>query len=288
VSKNFELMQGAHLHLDPVSSTGVLPANAAVSPPAPTQPAETSKAPSSFVTRWLRKESSRPATQQSSLPHPGKLHYLTCFDDDARTESTKLVRSVFPVTSDDSHRLVVFAGIDSSSSCAWVCTHAAHTLADRHAKKVCLVDANFSAPLLPQLFGVSNHYGLTDALDNATSICEFSTSIRSDSFSLLSSGSLENPSPASLTSDAMRLRLSELRKEFDYVLLHCSPLPNYDDAVFLAQWADGLVLVLDVDSPCRELAAAATQRVRAAGIKLLGAVLNKRSFPQLDTLRRDY
>jgi Mrp family chromosome partitioning ATPase len=288
VSKNFELMQGARLHVDPDGSAGLLPANPVVRPQGASQPAEIPKVPSSFAARWLRKESSRPATRQSSLAERGNPLYLTCLDDEARAESTKLVRTVFPLTLDDSHRLVVFAGVDSSSSCAWVCAHAADTLANRKGKKVCLVDANFSTPLLPQLFGVTNRYGLTDALDNPTPICDFSTSIRPDSLWLLCSGQLAIQSHDALTSEAMHLRLSELRKEFDYVLLHCSPLPKHDDAMALAQWADGLVLVLDVSSPCRELAATATQRVRAAGIKLLGAVLNKRSFPQPGTLYRDY
>jgi protein-tyrosine kinase len=284
VSKNFELMQGARLHLDPAGSAGILPAN----PPVRPQPGQASKTPRSFAARWFGKESSRPAARQSPLANQVKPLYLTCFDNDARTESTKLVRTVFPLTLDDSHRLVVFAGVDSSTSCAWVCAHAAHTLADRHGKTVCLVDANFSAPILPQLCGVSNRYGLADALDTHTPIRDFSTSLGPNSFYLLPSGSPENQSRHALHSDAMRLRLSELRKEFDYVLLHCSPLPNFDDAMALAQCADGLVLLLDVNSPCRELAATATRRVRAAGIKLLGAVLNKRSFPQPDALHRDY
>jgi Mrp family chromosome partitioning ATPase len=284
VSKNFELMQGARLHLDPDGSAGILPANPAVRP----QGAETSKVPSSFAARWLRKESSRPSTRQSSLAERGNPLYLTCFDDEARAESAKLVRTVFPLTLDESHRLIVFAGVDSSSSCAWICAHAADTLANRNGKKVCLVDANFSAPLLSQLFGITNRYGLTDALDNPTPIGDFSTSIRPDSLWLLCSGKLAIQSHDALTSDAMHLRLSELRKDFDYILLHCSPLPKHDDAMALAQWADGLVLVLDVNSPCREVATTATQRVRSAGIKLLGAVLNKRSFPQPDTLSRDY
>lgn len=288
MSKNFELMQGAGLHLEADGSAGMLPTNPVARPQGASQPAGRRSAPRSFAAQWLGKESSRAATRQRSITERGKPLYLSCFDDEARAESTKLVRTVFPLTLDDSHRLVVFAGVDSSSSGAWVCARAADTLANRDGKKVCVVDANLSAPLLPQLFGVTNEYGLTDALDSTGPICEFSTLLRPDSLWLLSSGQSAIQSFDASTSGAMRRRLSELRKEFDYVLLHSSPLPNHHDAMALAQWADGLVLVLDVNSPCRELAATATQRVRAAGIKLLGAVLNKRSFHQPDSLHRGY
>lgn len=287
MSKNFELMQGARLHLDSAGSAGVLPANPAgrLQQDASQLP-KARKTPPSFASRWLRKEFFQPVSQ-TNLVEASTLPYLACFDDDARAESTKLVRSVFPRTLDDPHRVVVFAGIDSSNSCAWICTHAADTLANRKGKTVCVVDANLSASLLPHLFGVTDHCGLTDALDNVTPIREFAIWLRPNNVCFLSSGSLAHQSRNVMNSDPMRLRVSELRKEFDYVLLHCSPLPKHDDAMSLARWADGLVLVLDINSPCRELAAIATQRLRAANIKILGAVLNKRSFPQPATVYRD-
>jgi Mrp family chromosome partitioning ATPase len=56
-------------------------------------------------------------------------------------------------------------------------------------------------------------------------------------------------------------------------------LNTYSDGVALGQLADGVVLVLEANSTRREAAAKVTENLRAAQIKILGAVLNKRTFP---------
>ena len=277
-------MQGAQLQLHPTGSASILPASTAPRERQNVfQPAQAPNESAPFAAPWLEKAKSR-SQAQNGRSEQGKPAYHSCFDDVARSESIKLVGSVFPLADDDFPRLVVFAGVDSASSCSWICAHAADTLANRKNRTVCLVDANVETPTLSQLCGAANRYGFSDALGSRKPIRDFAISVRQGSLWLLS-GPLSERSGDLLDSVAVRPRLSELRKQFDYVLINCPPLDNRDEAIFLAQLGDGLVLVLDVHSPCRELAASATHRVRSARIKLLGAVLNKRSFPNLDTLR---
>jgi len=145
------------------------------------------------------------------------------------------------------------------------------------------VDANFHSPVLPDLFGVGNHYGLTDALSKNGPIRDFSKVVRSDNLWLLSCGSLASESTGLLNSGSMKARVAELRKEFDYVLLDSPPLNTYSDGIAMGQLADGLVLVLEANSTRREAAARVTENLRAAQIKILGAVLNKRTFPIPET-----
>jgi Mrp family chromosome partitioning ATPase len=77
----------------------------------------------------------------------------------------------------------------------------------------------------------------------------------------------------------MKTRITELRKEFDYVLIDSAPLNTYADGVVLGQLADGLVLVLEANSTRREAAVKVAENLRAAQVRILGAVLNKRTFP---------
>ena len=201
-------------------------------------------------------------------------------DSIAREESSKLVQSIFLSRSEESPRAIVFAGIDSGNGCSWICAHVAQTLAGQKRGSVCLVDANLRSPALPKLFGVSNHYGLTDALSKKGSIRDFAKVVRSDNLWLLSCGSLAAESASLLDSETMKARVAELRKEFDYVLINSSPLNTYADGVALARLTDGLILVLDVNSTRRESAAKVTENLRAAQIKILGAVLNRRTIPE--------
>jgi protein-tyrosine kinase len=198
-------------------------------------------------------------------------------------ESLRLVQSLFLSRSEGSARVVVFAGIDSGNGCSCICAHAAETLANQRLGSVCLVDGNFRSPVLPDLFGVGNHYGLTDALSKSGSIRDFAKVVHSDNLWLLSCGSLAAESAGLLNSGSMKARVAELRKEFDYVLLDSPPLNTYADGIAMGQLADGLVLVLEANSTRREAATRVTENLRSAQIKILGAVLNKRTFPIPET-----
>jgi protein-tyrosine kinase len=246
MSKNFELMQDAQIRLDTPEIGRPKPGRAPVN---------------------------------GKTNGNGKRSRFNSEDEVTREESSKLVQSLFLSHKEESPRVVAFAGIDSGNGCSWICAQVAQLLASRKLGSVCLVDANLRAPSLPELFGVSNHFGLTDALSKNGSIRDFANVVRSDNLWLLSCGSLAAESLGLLNSETMKERVAELRKEFDYVLIDSPPLNTYSDGVALGQLADGLVLVLEANSTRREAAAKVTENLRAAQIKILGAVLNKRTFP---------
>ena len=57
------------------------------------------------------------------------------------------------------------------------------------------------------------------------------------------------------------------------------PISRYADAIALGRLSDGVVLVLEAESTRREAARIAVENLRASRIPVLGAVLNKRTFP---------
>lgn len=197
----------------------------------------------------------------------------------AKDESLKLVQRLFLAKSSPAIRTVVFAGIDHGNGCSKICADAAATLAANTAGTVCIVDANLRSPTLPEMFGVTNHFGLSDALRMDGPARRFARQLRPDNLWLLSCGSTMVGSSAVLDRDRLKLRLSGLREEFDYILIDTPPLNQYDDAVVLGQFADGLVLVLEANATRREPALRVMENLRAAQIQVLGAVLNKRTFP---------
>ena len=85
--------------------------------------------------------------------------------------------------------------------------------------------------------------------------------------------------PSLLTLERLKNRFAELRKEFDYVLVDAPPLSRYADAITLGQVTDGFVLVVEANATRRAVALLAAASLRAAHIRILGAVLNKRTFP---------
>jgi Mrp family chromosome partitioning ATPase len=197
----------------------------------------------------------------------------------ANDEALRLVQQVFLLQAQEAPRVVVFAGIDHGNGCSQICASVAEILAKNASRPVCLVEANFRSPALPEMFGTTNHYGLTEAILQRGPIGLFAKIVNQDNLWLLSSGSLAADSPSLLTSDRLRDRVADLREEFEFVIIDAPPLTQYSDALALGQLSDGLVLILEADSTRRESASAVAASLRSASIPILAAVLNKRTFP---------
>ena len=199
-------------------------------------------------------------------------------------EILRLVQRIFLLQTQKAPRAVLFAGIDQGIGCSQICLLVAETLRGTVSGSVCLVEANFRSPSLPNLLGTTNHYGLTDALLHEGPIRSFARPLQTDNVWLLSCGLLTADSPNLLNSDRIRARFDELRQEFDYLLVDAPSLTQYADATALGRLTDGLVLVLEANSTRKEAALRVMENLRAAQIQVLGAVLNKRTFPIPESL----
>ncbi|MGO9338923.1 MAG: CpsD/CapB family tyrosine-protein kinase [Terracidiphilus sp.] len=224
----------------------------------------------------LSHSESRPAPFVPSLSREGTNNGQMRWAND---EALRLVQQVFLLQSKEPPQVVAFAGIDHGNGCSQICASVAEILAKNARRPVCLVEANFRSPALPDLFGTTNHYGLTDAILQKGPIGPFAKLVNDENLWLLSSGSLAEDSPNLLASGRLSERVSELRQEFEFVIIDAPPLTRYSDALVLGQLSDGLVLVLEADSTRREAASVAAASLRSANIPILAAVLNKRTFP---------
>lgn len=189
-----------------------------------------------------------------------------------------LVQRIFLRRTQSPPRMIVFAGIDHGNGCSEIAASVAETLAVNANGDVCLVDANFRSQGPPELFG-PNHHGLTDALLQQAPIRSFVKPACDGRLWLLSSGARAWDSAHLLTSERLNARLTELRVEFKFVLVDAPPLTQYADAIGLGKISDGVVLVIEAESTRREAALAAVENLRSSSIPILGAVLNKRTFP---------
>lgn len=197
----------------------------------------------------------------------------------ASDEALSLVQRVFLPQGAASPRMVVFAGVNPGDGCTGFCASVAGTLAQNGLGPICIVEANFRSPSLHNLFGTTNQRGLADALLRDGPITSFAKPIGSESMWLLTSGARALDSANLLSTDRAKARFAELRDEFSLIVVDTPPLTKYTDALAIGQLADGLVLVLEAETTRREAAQGAVSTLRSAKIPILGAVLNKRTFP---------
>jgi Mrp family chromosome partitioning ATPase len=79
--------------------------------------------------------------------------------------------------------------------------------------------------------------------------------------------------------DELKERLAQLRGVFEYVLIDAPGTNVCEDARLLGQVADAAILVIEAHSTRRVTARKAKETLDAAGVRLLGTVLQNRSFP---------
>lgn len=200
-------------------------------------------------------------------------------DTRVRDEIGKLVQNLFRSPNVKGPRRVVFTGTESGNGCSWMCARISEILASQVHESVCVVDCNLRSPSLHQQFAIENHYGLSDALLRSDPIRQYARPLTRTNLWILSCGSTVEGWQAQLASERMRQRLTELRAQFDYVLLDVAPLNICNDGIVLGGLSEGVVLVLKANSSRRETARKALQELQAANIPIFGAVLNQRTFP---------
>ena len=135
--------------------------------------------------------------------------------------------------------------------------------------RVLVVEADLRRPRLAELLGVDRTVGLTNVLVRRMPGGQAVQRVRSG-LDVLASGMLP-PNPSELLgSTAMAALLTQVRAEYDLVLLDASPLSPVADAVALAPQVDGVLLVVPHGAVDRQQLAAAVDTARSVSAPLLG------------------
>jgi Mrp family chromosome partitioning ATPase len=203
----------------------------------------------------------------------------------ADDEITKLVQRLFlHAGAGGGPRVVSFSGIARADRSSWICASAGEALAAQADTSVCVVDANFWSPQLHTHFRADNEIGLADALTTEGSIRSFATQLSRGNLWLIPSGSAMGDLYAQ--AECCRARFAELREEFNYILVSAPALTRDTEATLIGQVADGIVLIVEANQSRREAVRRAKERLESAGVCLLGAVLDQRTFPIPEFLYR--
>jgi hypothetical protein len=206
-------------------------------------------------------------------------------NDFAEKQVQGLIQQVFfPGWPRASHQ-VAFSAVDQFADCAGVCSRVVCSMAKELPGTVCAIEANPLHPLLEEELEA-----LASApefrIHQVTASHEGTTPVMSNLW-LLGAESFRGGRTAPLPAVWLRSRLSELRREFDYTVIHAPPAGYFGETVVLGQLSDGLILVLGANKTRRVVARRTKERLQAANVRLLGIVLDQRTFPIPDVMYRN-
>jgi succinoglycan biosynthesis transport protein ExoP len=206
-------------------------------------------------------------------------HKIHVADRVTREETVKLVQRLFLQAGASAPRQVLFSGIDRGDGCTSICARAAETLIALGEGPCCVVDANLRSPGVHKYFQLNNTRGLSDALMIGGPVKDFAQQIYGGNLWVMTSGATSSDPAVLLNSGALTARLAELQSEFAFVLIDAPPVNLFGDATNLGKLCDGAVLVLNSNSTRREAARKSKEIFEDAGVRVLGAILNRRTFP---------
>jgi protein-tyrosine kinase len=140
--------------------------------------------------------------------------------------------------------------------------------------RVCLVDSDLRRPTLHRIFGLGNSRGLTTALLEGLPLSQIAQPTNIPNLWVVTSGPLP-PNPAELVgSNRMREALEAAAADYEMVLLDSPPVVSVADAVALATFADGVVMVVQTGKVPHEVIRRAIGQILAVKARILGVVMN--------------
>ena len=173
---------------------------------------------------------------------------------------------------DDKYKVIVVTSSDPGEGKSTTAGNLAMALA-QGGNSVLLVDCDMRKPSIHKKFKISNVAGLTDLLINKYVMEEIVYKFN-DNLTVVTSGNIPpNPSEM-LDSISMRKFLTEMREEFDYIILDTPPLQAVTDAQILSTKADGTLLVVKAEKTKKESVLNSINLIKKVNGNIIGTVLN--------------
>lgn len=142
--------------------------------------------------------------------------------------------------------------------------------------KVLLIDGNFRAPRLHELFNVGPTPGFADFILNNTENVFRDTEF--DRILLMPHGSaVANPLDV-FRAKAFGEKLNVLREAFDYVILDGHSIMGASDTSMAARYFDGVVLVVECEKTKWEVMQMSVEKIRKLQGNVIGTVMNRRKY----------
>jgi hypothetical protein len=189
----------------------------------------------------------------------------------AQQQILSLVQRVFFPGWPRPARQVVFSPVDGTADAGTTCARVCMVMAERLPGTVCAVEADPEDSYLCWVLAGKRRLEIVRVMNALKS----GQPVQSNLWLLSPEEFYGEQKPGAAW---LRSRLSELRRTFDYVVIHAPAVLSRSDTALVGQMTDGVILVLNEQRTRRAAAQQAKEVLLSANARLLGVVLGEREF----------
>lgn len=140
--------------------------------------------------------------------------------------------------------------------------------------KVVLLDCDLRRPSVDKIFDIDRTQGMTNILVGSETVKDVIRHTETENLDVIPCGPIP-PNPSELLGSALMQKLLQiLSKHYQRIIIDSPPITNITDAVVLAKYAGGVVLVIRAQDTAREVVRNSVNQLKTVNARLLGAVLN--------------
>ena len=140
--------------------------------------------------------------------------------------------------------------------------------------KVLLIDADMRKAVQHKIFSLKNKKGLSSAISKMSSVEECIQKDVMENLDVMTAGPVP-PNPSELlASENMGAILEQLRQEYSMILIDTPPVNVVTDAMELAKYSSGIIMVLRYGRTTTEDVEDAIKKIEFAQMNMLGFIMN--------------
>ena len=234
------------------------------------------KAATDRLDRIEKKEAIKPYIIKSVTDSKIDPHIVTYFDSHSPiTEQYRILRTnIQSINPSSPPRIIAITSAIHNEGKTVTTINLAITLAnDLHKKKILLIDADLRKASLANYLGINPEVGLADMLSDGAAVDNAIVNIGINNLDILPAGSRKANPAELLSSPKMKKTLSELKKQYDYIVFDCPPVIPVTDGVVVGAQCDGVVVVVQAARTQRGTMRHTQDLLKQAHVKTLGYVL---------------